>query len=108
MEQITNNPKLEMVSKWYKFYFYEDYFECYWKSGFVKKNRTVFYKDITDIESSVFTINFVPCYSYKFKIAGQKSFELGANFRKQLENLVPAVEYIKECRANAIMRSANI
>ena len=108
MEQTTNKPTFEMVSKWYKFYFYEDYFECYWKSGFIKNNRTVCYKDITDIECSVITINFVPCYTYKFKIIGQKNLELGANFRKQLENLVPAIEYIKECRANAIMRSANI
>ena len=108
MEQNKNKLKLEMVSKWYRFYFYDEYFECYWKSGFIRKSRKVYYKDITDIACSVFTINFVPCYTYKITIAGEKSLALGANFRKQLENLVPAIEYIKECRANAMAHSLDI
>lgn len=98
MESNTSNAKMEMVSKWYQFYFYEDYFECYWKSGFIKKNRKVFYKDILDVSCNVVTVNFTPCYTYKINVAGQKSLELGANFRKQLENLVPAIEYIKSIK----------
>ena len=107
MEQSTNKPNLEMISKWYKFYFFDDYFECYWKAGFIKKNRKIYYRDIADISYSVYTINFVPCHTYKIIINGQKNLELGANFRGQLENLVPAIEHIKECRANTILKSIN-
>ena len=68
----------------------------------------MYYKDIIDISHQVTTINYVPCHGFKFIITGQKKLELGAFggiYKAQLNALMPAIEYIKECRTNAIMNS---
>lgn len=108
MDQITDRVNFEIRTKRYTFHFYSEQFECYWKSAFVRKSRTIYFKDIVDISSKTEIINFMPFYTYTFKIKNQKNFKLEAVFNKQMDELMPVIEYIKKCRAAIIMRSASI
>ena len=108
MEQNMKKPKHEMISKWYKFYFFEDCFECHYKY-MPKKVRTIAYKDIIDISFLIVrpAYSFVPSYVYKLILDGQPDMIIVACNKKQRAALVPAMECVKEYRANFVMKMAN-
>lgn len=108
MERDMNNSKFNICSKWYEFYFFDEHFIIRYKSGFRMKERIINYKDIEELSNRLLIYNFVPFHTYKFIVNGQKTFEISATTKKQLDCLLPAIEYIKEKRTNAIMNSANL
>ena len=100
-------PNYEILQKWNKFYFYDDFFEVHYKIYFTKKSKVVYYKDITNISDVVNVVNFVPLYICNISLAGEKkTFVL--SFGTSHKNYVQAVEFIKEERARYILRSLRV
>lgn len=104
MEKDMMKPNHEILQKWNKFYFYDDFFEVDYKINLTRKNKVVYYKDITNISDVVNVVNFVPFYICNITIAGEKK-PLVLAFRTSHKDYVQAVEFIKGERAKYILSS---
>ena len=72
MEQTTMKPNQEFISKWHKIYFYDEFFTCEDKFNFRKRYTKIHYKDITDIKTELFTINYLSTFYYKIFVKNEK------------------------------------
>ena len=107
MEQNTMNLISKIDSKWYKFYFYDTYFQFERKKFFKKIKDDIKYTDIIDIKTKVVTINFMTCYTFSLILENKKKIDIISNFKPQLEVVDNALSFIKERRTELLMQDYN-
>ncbi len=106
MEQ--NTPIHEIMTRFFKFKFYNDYFTCQYKMNFRKREIKIAYTDIDHIEQQTVYVNFMPCFEYRIFLNNvKKPTLLCCNNKKQLPILMDAMTFIGEQRTKLIMAKIN-
>ncbi len=103
-----NTPIHEIITRFFKFKFYNDYFTCQYKMNFRKREIKIAYTDIDHIEQQTTYVNFLPCYEYRIFLNNvKKPTLLCCNNKRQLPILIEAMAFIGEQRTKLIMAKIN-